>query len=464
MSQKHSTPNSSQSQSQSQSQTKKRGTAQKNDKKQPSQAQISLNEDFDTIEEFFKVLDDDLPGPKVLPKKKGKSPKDDSGIDPTMASKSITILEQKTLMSSGFHSSLNLANDFDAFGDEMDFQRLIMETDEVVTTQSNLMSASSELITQTPFCKRKSMNLNESLKKRRLTYEEFEKDIDTLQNAPLQLPFSLDEEFLDPIQDIVVSSFDPCSNGPQETTQAELQEGNIEINEPPPSPIPMELNQTFMIPEIESQLVLEDISNDSLSSKKRKNNRKLIVDKVIKYDFATLQKNPEKYMTTIRETPFMEYSNKIDMRKSSVDLLFSSPCSTLKNGSTILRKLFERNLKKIPMSASKKRKHVEIEDTVDMENAVENSAVKKRRKTMRARDVLKDLNETNMIVEEMDLELPNVAIINDFNEIQIPMEEEFIENTLPPAIEQLSEFNDENTQVQHLRRRQRRQSDEGEDG
>lgn len=454
MSQRHSTPKSQQNKSQAKGASQKKGVKNAKNTQKSTQSQSLMNDE--SIEEFFKVLDEEPP-PQI---KKGKVVEDDSGIDPTMAANanSITIREPNSLMTSGFQSYLNLAvDDFNEFGtenDEMDFQRLIMESEDVISSQENIITTASKLKV-----KKSSSNKNNGddlpvLKKRRLTYEEFEYDIDILRNAPQPLD-SNHQQQLNEIENIEVSTFDQYANEPKETQVTEELEvlPQDEIIEPSHAP----QNDDLQI--VESELVLEDIAKDTLP-KKRKPNRKLIVDKVIRYDFATLQKNSEKYMTAIRPTPFKEFESRILMQKTHVDLLFRTPCSTLKNGTEILRNCYERNLKKIPENLTKKRKAKEIEvanDNKENENVNENKEnvhVEKRRKTLRTRDKLKDYNETNMankslMIEESELlEVPlqpAVDILNDF--IEIPPLDEFI---LPPAIE----FSHENEKTQSIIRRQ----------
>lgn len=475
--------------------SKKKLTA-KEEKENLQQSQ--LNNDFEELEDFFKVLEfDDLSttSDSLNPQKKGKNNKkgkataavdDDSGIDPTMAisTHAITIFEpnSSTIVTSGIQSCLNLAleagdvDDFGGFGTEnaMDFQRLIMESDEVASSQANIITAAAKEIMNTPASYNQYFNNNKefdgmpSPKKRRLTYEQFELDIDILrdtnttqQNLPDLSSIDNNQMMLSEIEDIFVSSSDQNANEPKET-QASAAEEEAGLQEIVPSPQEEE--------EVESapELILEEISKEAALPKKRKlPNRKLIIDKVKEYDFATLQKNPEKYET--RPLPMDgEFNARMLMQKTHVDLLFSVPCSTLRNASPTLRNLYDRNLKKIPAITSIKRK-LTVDENEDGDKENQNESIKqvaKRRKTLRARDTLKDYNEVNMmnktlIAEEpMDLELPPppsqppVAIAN-FNDEQIPLPpmDDFV---LPPAIE----FNDENHQNTQASRRSRRQNDD----
>lgn len=109
MSQSQSTPNP---ESQKKRTKKVAGKSKKNIE---SQLQETQN-DFDIIEEFFKVVDDEDGTETVSlnPRKKGR---DDSGFDPTMASDlgAITLLDPRT-MTSGFNTMDMEIDDDDMLG------------------------------------------------------------------------------------------------------------------------------------------------------------------------------------------------------------------------------------------------------------------------------------------------------------------------------------------------------------
>lgn len=353
--------------------------------KEPQIPFNSNDDDFDSIENFFKILDEPI---EAIPKSQKKGKKivyHDSGIDHTMAQnqQSITIKEptNATIATTGINSCLNLANidDFeDDFGTEnyQDFLDLFNSSEDVITPIITKTVINDNFIDDSAFVEMPSVNIEANSNQ--------------------------------------VETFDLHSNNPQTFPQDEL------INPP------IELLPAAQ----ESELILEVIP-DFKKTRKNKQPRKLIIDKEIKLKQEQIFKQQEDYRKSVPKTPFAEFANRVNFLKTCVDSLFYTPGS-FKNASKTLIDLYRRGSVESPQKPvvfkKRNRKEMENEEQEDKENE---TFIKRRKTKKTLRDqstVLKDLNETNLIEEPMELEIPqpNVDVIdNDLVE----------ELVLPPAFE-----------------------------
>lgn len=382
---------------------KAKGTGQKNARavKGKKQAEAQPNQgnqvmdDFEAIEEFFKVLDDDTEPPVNQRKKKGggKNKEDDSGIDPTIVTdrKAITIMEPTTMMTSGFQS-LDLNDDLEGFGTEsgMDFQKIFLESDEVFHSQNEIIENTSNLLNN----KRPASHTpRRSSKRRRLTYDPIEDVNKSLQRdsqapqADYEVP-ELENNFQENIPSLQASSLGYALNDqempdvmPQQTEEIAMQEipqieditmqeipeipqmdqlEAAEISQMPQNPeiaeISQQIDQTNEAVHINadvqpSELILSDIHE---LPKKRTKKRKLIVDKEIYYGKKVVEKNFDEYVdkhTTM--PPRDDFPKRWNELKSNAAVLFASPSCRLKH-SKDLRDLFDRNWKKVQSRSVKK--------------------------------------------------------------------------------------------------------------
>lgn len=449
--------------------------------KQPNEVS-QVMDDFEAIEEFFKVLDDDIEFDKCNKKSGAKGKKDDSGIDPTIVNdhQAITILESTTMMATtGFHS-LDFNDDLEGFGTEsgMDFQKIFLESDEVSDLLNNKRAAS-----YTP---------QKLSKRRRLTYGpiEIENVLDKSFNRDPQNEYempeigsnfqahvsNLDEYTLNdqevPINDIMSEQVEDIlmqqeiENSVMSQQFDEIpmlqQIKNIpsfhQIEDYAMQEIP-EISRMHQIlenqgisqqsdhepqsPEIQSELILGEIQE---LPQKRNKKHKLIVDKNVSITKKTMQKNIDDYIEKYTVIPpLADFETRWNKLKSNEAVLFASSSYRLKH-SNVLRDLFDRNLKNIQLRA-KKRKQAENFKSDEENEIVPNL---NRHKTLRNHTkAMKNLNQDNIIHEIYD----GVVAGNPHENVENDKENETIPNvkrrrkTLRSHTKALKDRNGENNVV-----------------
>lgn len=378
------------------------------------EATQNFMDDFETMEEFFKVIDDDeidiTPANKTKKTEKNKS---DSGIDPTLANdeQAITIVEQTTMMTSGFQS-LDINDDVEGFGTEsgMDFQKIFLESDEVFNSQHDLIAANSDILVN----KRAHSKIPQtSSKRRRLTY-------DPIEDMDISLQRENHSHIEDNFQEIV-----------NDNIQEDLPKFSAIASDVSILPQPMEISSRLSQIDQEqahvepSELILSEIK----ARPQRMRKRKLIIDKKLSFDRKVMQKNIDEYIEkhTLPSARDIFPYLLIELKSNEV-VIFTTLTNRLRH-SDVLRHLFERNLTKV---ISNKRKHAEVENEND-ENNKENIPEKCRRTSRPHNNVLKDRFGENLIKNVVEIPEINMTPHIFHTEFEIAQHEEL---DLPPALEE----------------------------